>query len=378
MGTAKPPAAAKDAAPAAAAAKEAPAAPAAAPKAAAKEAPAAAADAADAAPAAAPKAAAPKAAAAAAAAPKAFPTALAALESNKDLTTFVRAAEIAGLKPYLAAPVTRATIFAPTNAAFAKLVAALKLPDAKALEAAEAHLLIDRLIGYHVLTSGSVASKAIKDGAAVTTASGHGLTLGATKGAVTVKGAQNSATVTAADLQGGNVTIHVIDEVLLPPTVFATIKDALAFSPTTSTLSGLIAKDAALAKAAADPTTNVTLFAPYNKALDAVAASAAGKAILADPKATAKVLAYHAVKGARIFPGYLAKGAETLPTLLDGQSVEVYKEVTPKADGNVGAVVIEADSTGAKPVKIGKHNIIAGASLIHIIDGVLIPKLGSA
>lgn len=164
---------------------------------------------------------------------------------------------------------------------------------------------------------------------------------------------------------------------LLPPTVFATIKDALAFSPTTSTLAGLIAKDAVLSKAAADPTTNVTLFAPYNKALDAVAASPEGKALLADPKATSKVLAYHAVKGARVYPGFLTKGAETLPTLLDGATVELEKIVTPRATGNVGSVELLANSKGAQPVKVGKHNIVAGASLINIIDGVLVPNLSS-
>ena len=44
------------------------------------------------------------------------------------------------------------------------------------------------------------------------------------------------------------------------PQVFATIKDALAYSSTTSTLAGLIANNTALSKAAANPKTNITLF----------------------------------------------------------------------------------------------------------------------
>lgn len=51
---------------------------------------------------------------------------------------------------------------------------------------------------------------------------GGALTLGKTRaGAVTVKGAQNTARVTRPDIVAGNVTIHVIDDVLLPPTVRA-------------------------------------------------------------------------------------------------------------------------------------------------------------
>jgi uncharacterized surface protein with fasciclin (FAS1) repeats len=87
--------------------------------------------------------------------------------------------------------------------------------------------------------------------------------------------------------------------------VFASIKDALAFSPTTKTLATLVAKDPALAKAAANPTTNATVFAPISKALDALAATPEGKKIVADPAALNKVLSYHIVKGARIEPAFM-------------------------------------------------------------------------
>lgn len=305
-------------------------------------------------------------------------TALKALQGDKNLSIFTRATEIAGLHPFLDSPVTRATIFAPSDAAFKALLAALKI-DAAALDSEDSHLLVDRLVGYHIVTSGDIKAKAITDGAKLTTANKGTLTLGVTPAAgtkaaaVTIKGAQNSATVEKADIVVGNVTIHVIDTVLLPSTVFATIADALKFSATTSTLAGLIAKDATLAKAAADPTTNITLFAPTDAAFATVLATPAGKAIAADPKALSKVLAYHAVKGAKIYPSFMGKGSETATTLA-GQPVTISKVVTPKADGNVGAVTVTADSAGAKPATIKKHNIIAGASMIDVIDGVLIPK----
>lgn len=48
--------------------------------------------------------------------------------------------------------------------------------------------------------------------------------------------------------------------------VFLSIKAALSARPITSTLLKLLEADPALSKAIANPTTNVTLFAPVNKA----------------------------------------------------------------------------------------------------------------
>lgn len=212
--------------------------------------------------------------------------------------------------------------------------------------------------------------------------------------------------------------------------MFPTIKDALAYSATTKTLAGLVAKDPKLAKAAADPTTNVTLFvstpprrprgfsrphagrarpsglragargracahlpspprpppprapptpatpasapqAPVDSAFTTLAAVPAAKALLADPKAVSKILAYHAAAGARIVPDFKANGTQTIDTLLAGQPLTVSKSVK----NGVGHVLVTADSAGAKPVMVRKHNIIAGASFIDVVDGVLVPKL---
>jgi hypothetical protein len=47
--------------------------------------------------------------------------------------------------------------------------------------------------------------------------------------------------------------------------VFPTIDAALKFSPVGRPLGALLAKEPGMAKAAADPTTNVTLFVPTSK-----------------------------------------------------------------------------------------------------------------
>jgi hypothetical protein len=61
-------------------------------------------------------------------------------------------------------------------------------------------------------------------------------------------------------------------------------------------------------------------------------------------------------------PGSLTRQTNQNPT---PPSHPIRQVVTPKATGNIGTVTVLADSAGAKPVAIKKHNIIAGASLIN-------------
>ncbi len=123
---------------------------------------------------------------------------------SPDHTTLVAAVKAAGLVETLSGP-GPFTIFAPTNAAFAKLpagtVESLLKPENK-----------DKLIAiltYHVVPA-QVLAKDVKAGAAPTV-NGKTVTL-ATDGGVTVNGAK----VIAADLVGTNGVSHVIDTVILP------------------------------------------------------------------------------------------------------------------------------------------------------------------
>ncbi len=95
------------------------------------------------------------------------------------------------------------TVFAPTDAAFAKLPKA----DLDALLADKAKLTA--VLTYHVVP-GKVMAKDVKAGK-VKTVQGSEITV-ATTGGVTVDGAKVSATDIVAD----NGVIHVIDSVILP------------------------------------------------------------------------------------------------------------------------------------------------------------------
>jgi uncharacterized surface protein with fasciclin (FAS1) repeats len=101
------------------------------------------------------------------------------------------------------------TVFAPTDAAFAKLpkgtLDSLLKPENKAK--------LQAILTYHVLSgkvaSGDIAGKKLS----VATVEGSKLSINATKGVMVDK-----AMVTKADIQTSNGVIHVIDTVILPAT----------------------------------------------------------------------------------------------------------------------------------------------------------------
>jgi uncharacterized surface protein with fasciclin (FAS1) repeats len=99
------------------------------------------------------------------------------------------------------------TVFAPTDEAFAKV-------PAETLEALLADKeALTRVLTYHVV-AGNVPSSAVTAGP-VEMVSGDTAEITLTDGKVMI----NDATVTATDVDASNGVIHVIDTVLVPPTV---------------------------------------------------------------------------------------------------------------------------------------------------------------
>ena len=123
---------------------------------------------------------------------------------SPDHTTLVAAVKAAGLAETLSGP-GPFTIFAPTNAAFAKLpkgtVEDLLKPENKAK--------LTSILTYHVVP-GKVMAKDVKAGP-VKTVNGKQATV-SNKGGVMIDGAK----VVATDLAADNGVIHVIDTVILP------------------------------------------------------------------------------------------------------------------------------------------------------------------
>jgi uncharacterized surface protein with fasciclin (FAS1) repeats len=124
---------------------------------------------------------------------------------SPDHTTLVAAVKAAGLVETLSGS-GPFTIFAPTNAAFAKLpagtVESLLLPENKAK--------LTAILTYHVV-AGKVLAADVKPGAVVTV-NGKSATISIKDGAPYIAGAK----IVATDLVGSNGVVHVIDSVILP------------------------------------------------------------------------------------------------------------------------------------------------------------------
>ena len=142
---------------------------------------------------------------------------IAAGNPNLDFSTLVSLVQKAGLVEAISAP-GPFTVFAPTNEAFAKL--------AKAAPATYAAVLADpallaKVLTYHVVAGDIKSAQAIsvaQQNGTVKPLEGEQISLSLKDGKLTLNG---SATVVTADILATNGVIHVIDTVIVPPSLSA-------------------------------------------------------------------------------------------------------------------------------------------------------------
>jgi transforming growth factor-beta-induced protein len=190
------------------------------------------------------------------------PTIAELASQTPELSILVQAAHKAGLVDELDDRNARLTVFAPTNEAFAALLADLGLTslDQVPAETAEA-ILLDHVVAKS-LSSKRLARFDRRD--REPTALG-GLAIDFDRAPAGV----NDAGVVAADIKAANGYVHVIDEVLVDPDPRPTIAQLAIGTPELSTLVQAVTK-AGLVDAISDPAANLTVFAPTNDAFAAL------------------------------------------------------------------------------------------------------------
>ena len=236
------------------------------------------------------------------------------------------------------------TVFAPTNDAFA--ASGLDQAALDALSATDAA----RIINYHAV-SGTVLSSSLAAGI-VNTVAELSLVVG-TDGGVTLNGGNTvagGATVTTADVTADNGVVHVIDRVLLPPTVADLTRYA-----------GLTELGAAVEAAGLTETLSgdgpFTVFAPTN---DAFPDDTAGLNIT-------QILTYHVLPGSAASDQVTSGNVDTLATQSFGEgdaatsvNLDLFIDTTAGVRLNNTADVVIADVRGTN-------------GIVHVIDGVLLP-----
>lgn len=138
--------------------------------------------------------------------------------ANPDFSTLVTAVQAAGLAETLSGP-GPFTVFAPTNAAFAKLPAG----TVDTLVQPAQRETLTGILTYHVVSGRVTAADLIAQieagggTATLTTVQGGTLTARVVGGNVVLTDAAGgTSTVTATDVGASNGLIHVIDTVLMP------------------------------------------------------------------------------------------------------------------------------------------------------------------
>ena len=268
-------------------------------------------------------------------------------------TTLVAALGAAGLVDTLSGE-GAFTVFAPTDDAFATL------PEGTVdtlLEDPEG-ALTDILL-YHVV-DGVVPAETVVTLDSVTTLGGEDISIIVTDGNVFLN---DTVQVIITDIEASNGVIHVIDAVLLPPSMtaeelpsiaeiavadgrFTTLVAALDAAGLVDTLSGEGA---------------FTVFAPTD---DAFAALPEGTVdtLLEDPEgALTDILLYHVVDG--VVPAETVATLESATTL-GGEAITITVE-----DGNVFL---------NDTVQVIITDILASNGIIHVIDAVLLPPTMTA
>merc|ERR1712151_1293672 len=130
-------------------------------------------------------------------------------QGSSDLSTLVTALQAGGLVAALQGK-GPFTVFAPSQAAFAKLP---KATLESLLEPENKAKLVD-ILTYHVVAGAAVYSKDLKPRQNVKTLQGDDVLVTSSSGGVMING---NSKVIAADIAATNGVVHIIDTVLLPP-----------------------------------------------------------------------------------------------------------------------------------------------------------------
>jgi uncharacterized surface protein with fasciclin (FAS1) repeats len=133
-------------------------------------------------------------------------------EAEDDLSTFLAAIDAGGMMENLHGE-GPFTLFAPTDEAFVAYFENSGMSQEEALAGGE---MLSALLGYHVVEAEDDSAMVMDmAGESLTTASGEPLAIMADGDAIMV----GNATVERYDLHASNGVIHVIDAVLVPPSM---------------------------------------------------------------------------------------------------------------------------------------------------------------
>lgn len=277
---------------------------------------------------------------------------------NDDLSTLVTALGAADLVSAVADETSNLTVFAPTNAAFAKIDPAL-------LEAILADTdLLTALLQQHVVDANIPAVNAYAaNNTSVTTLGGSAIPVKINSSSDTLT--FGGATVTSADIQATNGIVHVIDTVVIGdlelPSVAQTITGIASSNADFETLTTALVATG-LDSVLDDASASFTVFAPTDAAFEALPEGVL-TSLLADTDALKNVLLYHVLGGDPVL-------ADAALTVAQGDS-NLVATANTNSD-NISLSVVDG-RLFINTAEVLTTDIIAENGVIHVIDAVLTP-----
>ncbi len=306
-------------------------------------------------------------------------------------STLVAAVEAAGLVDTLSGE-GPFTVLAPTDAAFEAAFEALGITAEELLADTET---LTTILTYHVL--GQAADSQLVstlDGQEVPTVQGESISITVDGGTIFIN---ETAEVVSADLEADNGIVHVINQVILPPSVAEALGVAAPEETTTTTtvpettttteapadptiaeivvelasgdpaeftvlLAAVQAADPSILEALSNPDATLTVFAPTDEAFAAAfeALGIAPEDLLEDTETLNAILTYHVlgsvVPAEDVIANAPLEGVETL-----------NPDATLNIDVVDGNVVINESAT------VIQADVFASNGVIHVIDAVLLP-----
>jgi len=267
-------------------------------------------------------------------------------KSDKDLSTLVQAL-IAGQLVDTLSGKGPFTVFAPTNEAFAKI-------ETKALNALLANKKeLDKVLEYHVLAA-NLSMRELMAVKIAKTIEGENVKV-SDPGSSAIK--VNDANVLKSDVEASNGIVHVIDALLMPPSMppLPTKLDIVQVAQRSADLSTLVsALTAGKLVKTLEGKGPFTVFAPTNEAFAKIPKDKLTQ-LLGNQNLLDKLLEYHVVSGDFSMRDLMS--AKVINTL------EKQEVVVRSMSGDI--MVNNADVTTA--------DVEGTNGVVHVIDKVLVP-----
>lgn len=175
--------------------------------------------------------------------------------------------------------------------------------------------------------------------------------------------------------------LYAIDTVLIPPNVdlganySLTIVGAAANNSLFTLLTGAVSSDPEVLALFSDPDAAYTVFAPTNDAflafLEAANLTLDDAQKLAGSPLINRVLKMHVLDYIPVLAQQLPEGTYTVPTLSTAEFPEDVVNITKTAEGSVS---IQGPGNWY-PVNVTLPDVQAGKSVIHVIDGLILPTI---